>query len=572
VSAAASFALLAAAAVSVAAASPSAYRSSPPAPTVPDGAKAVGTATSTIPAASSDAASSDAASSDAASPAPDAQPGSAQPGNVHAEVVGSSGTLVPPDGLGDDGALDALAEQCYSGELRSCDLLFLSSPVGSDYEAYGDTCAGRQEAGTGRYCALGREPGDVPGGTTIPGTLPPPTTAPTSSTPGGTGTLPPATLEPTGLGDDPALDALAESCYEGDMAGCDELWRQSPSGSDYEHFADTCAGRQPAQSGSWCATTFPGASSEVTTSSAPPSTGVITTYDVPTTTSPGTDVPAGLPPATVEPTGLGDDPLLDELAQACYEGDMAGCDDLWRQSGVGSAYQDYADTCAGRQPALTGSWCQTTFPDAPPPSTPASTAPVVTTPVVTTPSTIVPIPSTVPPPSTTNPPTTLAGGELPPATVEPTGLGDDPELDALAQACYDGDLQSCDDLWRQSDIDTAYHDYADTCAGRQDAGTLRWCVDAFPGVAAPTTTVPPTTTTLPSVATGVPPATQEPTGLGSDPALDALAQQCYDGAMLACDALFDAAPMKSAYQAYGDTCAGRQPPGTFKYCRATFPN
>ena len=71
--------------------------------------------------------------------------------------------------------------------------------------------------------------------------------------------------------------------------------------------------------------------------------------------------------------------------------------------------------------------------------------------------------------------------------------------------------------------------------------------------------------------TGVPPATQQPTGLGDDPALDALAQACFDGAMQSCDDLFDTAPIGSAYMSYGDTCAGRQAPGTLNYCRVTFP-
>ena len=71
--------------------------------------------------------------------------------------------------------------------------------------------------------------------------------------------------------------------------------------------------------------------------------------------------------------------------------------------------------------------------------------------------------------------------------------------------------------------------------------------------------------------TGIPPATQQPTGLGDDPALDALAQACFDGDMQACDDLFDTAPIGSPYMSYGDTCAGRQAPGTLNYCRVTFP-
>ena len=55
----------------------------------------------------------------------------------------------PPDDLGDDPQLDELATACFEGDLLACDHLYLQSPVDSDYEEYGDTCGGRQSAGTG---------------------------------------------------------------------------------------------------------------------------------------------------------------------------------------------------------------------------------------------------------------------------------------------------------------------------------------------------------------------------------------------------------------------------------------
>ena len=70
--------------------------------------------------------------------------------------------------------------------------------------------------------------------------------------------------------------------------------------------------------------------------------------------------------------------------------------------------------------------------------------------------------------STTEDPTedgTVTPGELQPP-VPPEGLGDDEELNALAQACYDGDMASCDDLYNLSDFGSAYEDYGATCAGR----------------------------------------------------------------------------------------------------------
>jgi Pericardin like repeat len=58
---------------------------------------------------------------------------------------------------------------------------------------------------------------------------------------------------------------------------------------------------------------------------------------------------------------------------------------------------------------------------------------------------------------------------------------------------------------------------------------------------------------------GIPAATQEPIGLGSDPVMDGYARDCYDGDMGACDDLFMESPSDSAYETYGGTCAGRQP-------------
>jgi hypothetical protein len=58
-----------------------------------------------------------------------------------------------------------------------------------------------------------------------------------------------------------------------------------------------------------------------------------------------------------------------------------------------------------------------------------------------------------------------------------------------------------------------------------------------------------------AASTTVPPS--PPTGLGTDAHLDALAQQCHDGSLLACDQLFDLSPSGSGYEEYGMTCGGR---------------
>ncbi len=44
-------------------------------------------------------------------------------------------------------------------------------------------------------------------------------------------------------GDDPALNALAQDCFDGDMSACDDLFFQAPVDSDYERYGNTCGGR-----------------------------------------------------------------------------------------------------------------------------------------------------------------------------------------------------------------------------------------------------------------------------------------------------------------------------------------
>lgn len=44
-------------------------------------------------------------------------------------------------------------------------------------------------------------------------------------------------------GDSPALDALHDQCAAGTGAACDQLYFQSPAGSAYEQFAETCGER-----------------------------------------------------------------------------------------------------------------------------------------------------------------------------------------------------------------------------------------------------------------------------------------------------------------------------------------
>ena len=121
-----------------------------------------------------------------------------------------------------------------------------------------------------------------------------------------------ANFEPTppeGLGDDPQLNTLADSCFAGDMQACDDLWAQSDPDSPYHTYADTCAGRQPENTGRYCTELAPVATSEpVATEPAvtqPPSTEPASTQpavtEPPATTEPATTEPATTEPATTEP-------------------------------------------------------------------------------------------------------------------------------------------------------------------------------------------------------------------------------------------------------------------------------
>lgn len=49
--------------------------------------------------------------------------------------------------------------------------------------------------------------------------------------------------EPFTYGDDPALDLLWDECAASGTEACDTLFNESPEGSEYEAFANTCGGR-----------------------------------------------------------------------------------------------------------------------------------------------------------------------------------------------------------------------------------------------------------------------------------------------------------------------------------------
>ncbi len=111
---------------------------------------------------------------------------------------------------------------------------------------------------------------------------------------------------------------------------------------------------------------------------------------------------------------LGDDPYLDSLWAGCDGGDGFACDALASSAPVGSDYELFGATCGARH------------------------------------------------------------GDLGPRTCaepdEPFGYGDDPDLDSLWERCSAGDASSCNQLWFDSPIGSAYEAMGDACGALVDRG------------------------------------------------------------------------------------------------------
>lgn len=112
-----------------------------------------------------------------------------------------------------------------------------------------------------------------------------------------------------------------------------------------------------------------------------------------------------------------------EAAQACFDGDPAACDSLFLSTGVGTVAEEYGSTCGGRIVEGTRGRCTTHIFAPSPPS----------------------------------------------AEVTDT---------ANAQACFDGDMVACDDLFRAAEAGTEDQRYGALCGDRiEDTSAL--CVDIF---------------------------------------------------------------------------------------------
>ncbi len=144
--------------------------------------------------------------------------------------------------------------------------------------------------------------------------------------------------------------------------------------------------------------------------------------------------------------------------------------------------------------------------------------------------------------------TTVAddNGDIPPGQDPRNILGDDQALNDLANQCFEGDMQACDDLFAQTPVDSDLEAYSQTCGGRIDeVDGAPNCVARFGG--------------------GDP---VEPEDFG-EAEFNRLAQQCFDGDLGACDDLFFQTPIDSAGEDYGSTCGGRLTDGVSGSCETT---
>jgi hypothetical protein len=153
------------------------------------------------------------------------------------------------------------------------------------------------------------------------------------------------------------------------------------------------------------------------------------------------EAPAGQSPGT-----LGDDPVLDGLADACFDEDWAACDTLYFDSEVGTEYESYGETCGGRNEPVFGG-CQDRYAPGEAGGSPGG------------------IPA-----------------DLPPATPAPTGTTDS-DVQAVADGCEQGIVAYCDIL-RLAALGgdpslQPYGEYGLTCGGRNEP-TDTSCVELYP--------------------------------------------------------------------------------------------
>jgi hypothetical protein len=151
-----------------------------------------------------------------------------------------------------DEMVDAYRSDCADGDMLSCDLLYLSSPTGSDDEEFGATCGGRTDGSSANSCENLADPEDL---TDDQPTLEEIDDAYREDCADGDMNACSELYSRSPYGSDDeqfALDGLRSGCAEGEMVGCDLLYFYSPTGSDDEEFGATCGGRTDGSSAGNC--------------------------------------------------------------------------------------------------------------------------------------------------------------------------------------------------------------------------------------------------------------------------------------------------------------------------------
>lgn len=122
----------------------------------------------------------------------------------------------------------------------------------------------------------------------------------------------------------------------------------------------------------------------------------------------------------------------------------------------------------------------------------------------------------------------------------------DSRLDALWEACAEGDFASCDDLFLEAPSGSSYEDFGDSCGNRNEPAG--YCENIYG----------------PS-----PEGSSTSTGsYGSDSYLDLLWDLCEAGDFASCDDLYIEAPRNSEYEYFGDSCGFRNEPAG--YCESIY--
>jgi len=178
---------------------------------------------------------------------------------------------------GDNAVLDALWDACADEDWAACDDLYRQATRDTAYWNFGDTCGGAWDANTTDWCV-------------------------DAMTGGATGD---DEFDDSGITEAQRIwfEALASACGAGDWDACDFLYMQTPVGSSYEHFGNTCGG---AGDGTfWCDLEFGDG---------------------------------------VDPDRMtrGSDPGFDALWIACEGGLVEACDLLYWESPADSEYEAFA--------------------------------------------------------------------------------------------------------------------------------------------------------------------------------------------------------------------------------------